>query len=81
MSLNYSPTGAPSSVTENIPVPLTAIYAILFPSPTIKLLFTVFAGMISQAVRLAVGLVPTDTAIALLVVDMRTFSVPDAAVC
>jgi hypothetical protein len=25
---DYSPTGAPSSVIENIPVPLTAIYAI-----------------------------------------------------
>jgi hypothetical protein len=46
------------------------------PSPTIKLLLTVFAGIISQAVRFAVTeLFPTATAIALLVVEIRTFSV------
>ena len=70
--------GAPNSVTEKIPEPLTEIYAILLPSPTIKLLLTVFAGMISHAVRLAVGLDPTATAIALEVVEIRTFSLAEA---
>ena len=73
--------GAPNSVIEKIPVPLTEIYAILLPSPTINELLTEFAGMISHADRFAVGLLPTDTAIALVVVEIRTLSVPKAAVC
>ena len=44
-------------------------------------LLTVLAGIISQAVRFAVTeLLPTATAIALVVVDIRTLSVVATAV-